>query len=150
MKNNVGKKIIRLIRFCKEYELYDIIKYNFKSIDELECKLSYYPIASYISIILRIAPNEIFIKKNILNSIVENDWKQFVKDLIEDEEKRKKINEEFSKKINEEMIKALQSINNSYFAFPHSYIPSYLQEDNYGDDSYYGGLVDYFNFLKNI
>lgn len=142
MKNNVGKKIIRLIRFCKEYELYDIIKYNFKSIDELECKLSYYSVANYISIILRLAPNEILIRKNILNSIVENDWKQFVKDLIEDEEKRKKINEE--------IIKALQSINNSYFVFPHSYVPSYLQADNYEGDSDYGGLVDYFNFLNNV
>lgn len=142
MKNNVGKKIIRLIRFCKEYELYDIIKYNFKSIDDLEHKLSFYSIANYISIILRIAPNEILIRKNIVNSIVENNWKQFVKDLIEDEEKRKKINEE--------MLKALQSINNSYFAFPHSYVPSYLQEDNYGLDSDYGGIIDYFNFLKNI
>lgn len=142
MKNNVSKKIIRLIRFCKEYELYDIIKYNFKSINELECKLSYYSIANYISIILRIAPNEILVRKNILNSIVENDWKQFVKDLIEDEEKRKKINEE--------IIKALQSINNSYFVFPHSYVPSYLQENNYEGDSDYGGLVDYFNFLNNV
>lgn len=142
MKNNVGEKIIRLIRFCKEYELYDIIKYNFKSIDDLEYQLSFYSIANYISIILRIAPNEILIRKNILNSIVENDWKQFVKDLIEDEEKRKKINEE--------MLKALQTINNSYFVFPHSYVSSYLQEDNYGLDSDYGGIIDYFNFLKNI
>lgn len=140
--NNVSKKIIRLLRFCKEYELYDIIKYNFKSIDELECKLSYYPIASYISIILRIAPNEILIRKNILNSIAENNWAQFVKDLIEDEEKRKKKNEE--------MLKALQTINNSYFVFPHSYVPSYLQADNYGINSVYGGLVDYFNFLNNV
>lgn len=139
MKN---KKIIKLIRFCKEYGLYDVLKYNFKSIDELECKLSYYSIASYISIILRIAPNEILIRRNIFNSIVENDWKQFVKDLIEDEEKRKKINEE--------IIKALQSINNSYFVFPHSYVPSYLQADNYEGDSDYGGLVDYFNFLNNV
>ena len=142
MKNNVGKKIIRLIRFCKEYELYDIIKYNFKSIDDLEYQLSFYSIANYISIILKIAPNEILIRKNILNSIVENDWKQFVKDLIEDEEKRKKINEE--------MLKALQSINNSYFVFQHSYVPSYLQEVNYGSDSDYGGLVDYFDNLNNV
>lgn len=140
MKN---KGIIRLIRFCKEYELYDIIKYNFKSVNELKCKLSYYSVANYISIILRLAPNEILIKRNILNFVVENNWKQFVKDLIEAEEKRKKINEE--------MLKTLQSINNSYsFVFPHSYIPSYLQEDNYEDDSDYGGLVDYFNFLKNV
>lgn len=87
MKN---KEIIRLIRFCKEYELYDIIKYNFKSINELKCKLSYYSVANYISIILRIAPNEILIKRNILNFVVENNWKQFAKDLIEAEEKRKK------------------------------------------------------------
>ena len=133
MKNNVGEKIIRLIRFCKEYELYDIIKYNFKSIDDLEYQLSFYSIANYISIILRIAPNEILIRKNILNSIVENDWKQFVKDLIEDEEKRKKINEE--------MLKALQSINNSYFVFQHSYVPSYLQEDNYGIDSEWWSFI---------
>lgn len=140
MKN---KEIIRLIRFCKEYELYDIIKYNFKSINELKCKLSYYSVANYISIILRIAPNEILIKRNILNFVVENNWKQFAKDLIEAEEKRKKINEE--------MLKTLQSINNSYsFVFPRSYVPSYLQEDNYEDDSDYGGIVDYFNFLKNI
>ena len=142
MKNNVCKKIIRLIRFCKEYELYDIIKYNFKSIDDLEYQLSFYSIANYISIILRIAPNEILIRKNILNSIVENDWKQFVKDLIDDEEKRKKINEE--------MRKALQIINNSYFAFPHSYVPSYLQEDNYGIDSDYGGRLYYFDNLNNV
>lgn len=136
MKN---KKIIRLIRFCKEYELYDIIKYNFKSINELKCKLSYYSVANYISIILRIAPNEILIKRNILNFVVENNWKQFAKDLIEAEEKRKKINEE--------MLKTLQSINNSYsFVFPRSYV----QEDNYEDDSDYGGLVDYFNFLNNF
>lgn len=133
MKNNVGEKIIRLIRFCKEYELYDIIKYNFKSIDDLEYQLSFYSIANYISIILRIVPNEILIRKNILNSIVENDWKQFVKDLIEDEEKRKKINEE--------MLKALQSINNSYFVFQHSYVPSYLQEDNYGIDSEWWSFI---------
>lgn len=139
---NVGKKIIRLIRFCKEYELYDIIKYNFKSIDDLEYQLSFYSIANYISIILRIAPNEILIRKNIVNSIVEYDWKQFVKDLIEDEEKRKKINEE--------MVKALQSINNSYFVFPHSYVPSYLQEDNYEDDSDYGGRLYYFDNLNNV
>lgn len=140
MKN---KEIIRLIRFCKEYELYDIIKYNFKSINELKCKLSYYSVANYISIILRIAPNEILIKRNILDFVVENNWKQFAKDLIEAEEKRKKINEE--------MLKTLQSINNSYsFVFPRSYVPSYLQEDNYEDDSDYGGIVDYFNFLKNI
>ena len=142
MKNNTSKKIIRLIRFCKEYELYDIIKYNFKSIDDLEYQLSFYSIANYISIILRIAPNEILIRKNILNSIVENDWKQFVKDLIEDEEKRKKINKE--------MRKALQSINNSYFVFPHSYVPSYLQEGSYGSDSDYSGLVDYFDNLNNV
>lgn len=143
MKNNVSKKIIKLIRFCKEYGLYDVLKYNFKSIDELECKLSYYSIASYISIILRIAPNEILIRRNIFNSIVENNWKQFVKDLIEAEEKRKKINEK--------MLKTLQNINNSYsFVFPRSYVPSYLQEDNYEDDSDYGGLVDYFNFLNNF
>lgn len=142
MKNNVGKKIIRLIRFCKEYELYDIIKYNFKSIDDLEYQLSFYSIANYISIILRIAPNEILIRKNILNSIVENDWKQFVKDLIDDEEKRKKINEE--------MRKALQIINNGYFVFPHSYVPSYLQEDNYEDNSDYGGRLYYFDNLNNV
>ena len=142
MKNNVCKKIIRLIRFCKEYELYDIIKYNFKSIDDLEYQLSFYSIANYISIILRIAPNEILIRKNILNSIVENDWKQFVKDLIDDEEKRKKINEE--------MRKALQIINNSYFAFPHSYVPSYLQECNYGSDSNYSGRLYYFDNLNNV
>lgn len=140
--NNINKKIIKLIRFCKEYGLYDILKYNFKSINELKSKLSYYPIASYISIILRIAPNKILIRRNILNSIVENNWKLFVKDLIEAEEKRKKINEE--------MLKTLQSINNSYsFVFPRSYVPSYLLDDN-EDDSDYGGLVDYFNFLKNI
>lgn len=131
---NVGKKIIMLIRFCKEYELYDIIKYNFKSIDDLEYQLSFYSIANYISIILRIAPNEILIRKNIVNSIVENDWKQFVKDLIDDEEKRKKINEE--------MRKALQIINNSYFGFPHSYVRSYSQEGNYGSDSDYSGFLD--------
>lgn len=142
MKNNVGEKIIRLIRFCKEYELYDIIKYNFKSIDDLEYQLSFYSIANYISIILRIAPNEILIRKNILNSIVENDWKQFVKDLIEDEEKRKKINEE--------MLKALQTINNSYFVFPHSYVSSYLQADNYEGDSDYGGRLYYFDNLNNV
>lgn len=143
MKNKVSKKIIKLIRFCKEYGLYDSLKYNFKSIDDLKYKLSYYSIANYISIILRITPNEILIRKNILNSIVENEWKQFIKDLIEDEEKKKKINEE--------MIKMLQSINNSYsFVFPQPYVPSYLQEDNYEDDSDYGGLVDYFNFLKNV
>lgn len=138
MKNNVGKKIIRLIRFCKEYELYDIIKYNFKSIDDLEYQLSFYSIANYISIILRIAPNEILIRKNIVNSIVENDWKKFVKDLIDDEEKRKKINEE--------MRKALQIINNSYFGFQHSYV----QEDNYGIDSDYGGRLYYFDNLNNV
>lgn len=142
MKNNVCKKIIRLIRFCKEYELYDIVKYNFKSIDDLEYHLSFYSIANYISIILRIAPNEILIRKNILNSIVENDWKQFVKDLIEDEEKRKKINEE--------MLKALQTINNSYFVFPHSYVSSYLQEGSYGSDSDYGGRLYYFDNLNNV
>lgn len=138
MKNNVGKKIIMLIRFCKEYELYDIIKYNFKSIDDLEYQLSFYSIANYISIILRIAPNEILIRKNIVNSIVENDWKKFVKDLIDDEEKRKKINEE--------MRKALQIIDNSYFGFQRSYV----QEDNYGIDSDYGGRLYYFDNLNNV
>lgn len=45
------------------------------------------------------------------------------------------------------MLKTLQSINNSYsFVFPRSYV----QEDNYEDDSDYGGLVDYFNFLNNF
>lgn len=140
MKN---KKIIKLIRFCKEYGLYDVLKHNFKSVNELKCKLSYYSVANYISIILRIAPNEILIKRNILNFVVENNWKQFAKDLIEAEEKRKKINEE--------MLKTLQNINNSYsFVFPRSYVPSYLQEDIYEDDSDYGGLVDYFNFLNNF
>lgn len=148
MKNNVSKKIIRLIRFCKNNDLYLYVIAKYKTIKFLSDVLKGCSAEKCFIRMITFTPLD-FNSKNVkLNEDVDilllsYEWKKFVKDLIEAEEKRNKMHEE--------MIKTLQSINNSYpFVFPRSYVPSYLQEDNYEDDSDYGGLVDYFNFLKNV
>lgn len=83
--NNYDQSIVKLIRFCKEYGLYDSLQNNFRSLDDLTYKLSYYSIANYISIILKSTPTVILMRKNIIQAIIENDWKKFASDLIKKE-----------------------------------------------------------------
>lgn len=147
-KNKINEKTIRLIRFCKNNNLYYYIFSKYKNIDYLDTILYRCNAENCFMQMIHYGQPKFntkynpFISEKVNITFLNNEWKKFVKDLIEDEEKRKKKNEE--------MLKALQTINNSYFVFPHSYVPSYLQENNYEDDSDYGGLVDYFNFLKNL